>query len=243
MTVLLRTIAVVGLGTGCLLPAVGQPASQIKDRLQVSNTEHFDLPPGGTLRLVNSTGEVTIEGWDQPGVEMTTLKWIKDPATGSDQGSRELAQVKIASDRKGSELDITTQFPHSRLLPPSFPIGGSTDVGLDYHIKVPRDTKVIVQHYIGEVNIEGVTSDVQAAARQGTIVLHLPENGQYTIAAKSDVGNVVSDFPGTSKRWRVFGKELTQASAAPHKLDLRDRYGDIIILTTDAPKSAALLNR
>src|SRR5580704_17744521 len=45
----------------------------------VTKTERFDFPAGGTLRLKNSIGELTVEGWDQPGIEITTIKSPRKP--------------------------------------------------------------------------------------------------------------------------------------------------------------------
>jgi hypothetical protein len=217
----------------CLVLANDEP----KQRVQVAKTEHVDLPAAGTVRLKNSTGELTVEGWDQPGVEITTVKSTKAEYASAERekASHELDRVRIAMKRNSDELVIATEFPKSRIWPPSHPLGGATDFDLDYHIRVPRDTKLAVEHYAGEVYFDGITGDIHATALQGAIILHLPEEGQYTIDAKSNLGNVISDFPGSTKRRLWFGHEFVQSSAAPHKLYLRDKFGDIIILKIRKP--------
>lgn len=217
----------------CLALAAAEP----KERVQVAKTERADLPAGGTLRLKNSTGELTIEAWDQPGVEITTTKSSKAeyaPAE-REKASHELDRVKISNELKGNELVITTEFPKSKIWPPSHPLGGATAFDLDYHIKVPASTKVIVEHYVGEMHFDGLSGDIHATALQGTIVLHLPEDAKYAIDAKTTMGNVISDYPGDEKRHDWFGREFTQTSSAPHMLYLRDRFGDIILLKTHTP--------
>src|SRR5271154_1980328 len=55
-----------------LLPlAAGDLSTRI---VTVSETKTLDAAPAGTLHLQNSRGEVTIEGWDQPRVEITVIK-------------------------------------------------------------------------------------------------------------------------------------------------------------------------
>ncbi|MGA2741369.1 MAG: hypothetical protein ABSG65_28525 [Bryobacteraceae bacterium] len=66
----IQILAVLGFGTGCLLLAADEP----KQKVPVSGTQRMDLPPDGTLRLTKSTGLLTVEAWDRPDVEITTIK-------------------------------------------------------------------------------------------------------------------------------------------------------------------------
>src|ERR1700729_128256 len=72
-------LGAIGVGTLCLLHAADAPRpGQYKQSLQVvSKTQHLDFPAGGTLRFINSVGVLTVEAWDQPGVEITTTKSTK----------------------------------------------------------------------------------------------------------------------------------------------------------------------
>jgi len=229
----IRILMVFGFGTGCLLVA----ADESKQRVQVTNTQHMDLPAGGTVRLKNSTGDLTVEGWDQLAVEITTVKSTKAEYASAERekASHGLDRVQVTAQRQGDELVITTDFPRHEGFLPSSPLGAHFD--LDCRIKVPRNARLIVDHDVGEVLFDDVTGDIHATALQGGITLHLPEVGQYAIDAKSDFGIVFSDFPGSAKRrWWAVGHQFTQTSQAPHRLYLREGYGDIIILKTRAPK-------
>ena len=44
------------------------PAQQ---NIAIAKTESMDFPAGGVLHLRHSLGEVFVEGWDQPGIEIT----------------------------------------------------------------------------------------------------------------------------------------------------------------------------
>jgi hypothetical protein len=77
---------------------------------------------------------------------------------------------------------------------------------------------------------------------QGEILLHLPEEEKYSIHAKSDFGNVNSDFSpdfygGKRTGWFLGHRGIDNNSAAPHKLDLKVGFGDIVILKIRVPKS------
>jgi Putative adhesin len=216
------------LGVSCLLLA----DEQSRQKVQVTNTQHLDLPPSGTVTFKNSTGELTIEGWDQPGVEITTVKSTKAAYSSAERekGSRELEKVQVAAERHGDEVVITTTSPHH-----GFPV--PTDVDLDYRVKVPRAARLVVKHGAGEVHFDDVTGDIHATASKGAITLHVPAGDQYAIDAKSRIGSVTSDFPGSMERRWLVGHQFVQTSQAPHKLYLRTGFGDVIILKIQKPEA------
>jgi len=227
-----RTLTLI-FAIGCFLPA----NDAVPQRIQITKTEHADLPAGAALLLKNSTGELTIEGWDQPGVEITTIKSTKlaYPATGAerDKASHMLDEVKVSEATEGGQLVIRTDFPrHRRFLPR--PSVGARDFDLEYLIKVPRDAQITVDHDAGEVHFDGLSGDIHATTNQGTITLRLPRSAGYSIDARSRIGDVTSDLPGTTTR-KHFGHNFTETSQSPHKLFLRNGYGDIIILRMRIP--------
>jgi DUF4097 and DUF4098 domain-containing protein YvlB len=109
---------------------------------------------------------------------------------------------------------------------------------MEYRIKAPSAARLIVTHDVGEVNVHNLTGNIDVTLLQGEIMLHLPEDGKYAINAKSDYGNVRSDFPGEEKRRRWFPpghRFLNEGSGSDHTLNLKVGYGDIIILKTRVP--------
>jgi hypothetical protein len=130
--------------------------------------------------LANSIGVVTVEGWDQPAVEITTIKSTKKEydSREREKAPHELDTVRIATERHGDELVITTDFPRHRGLPPPSPLGGGTSFNLEYAIKAPRSARLIVDHDVGEVNVDNILGDIPITALQRQITLHLPEERQ-----------------------------------------------------------------
>ena len=227
-----------GIATCCFLRG-----DEPKQKVQVRNTEHMDFTPSGLLTLKNSTGELIVEGWDQPGIEITTIKSTKEAYSSSERekAARELDQVHVKTERHGDELVITTDFPRHRLFPPPTKWGSAVDFDLEYEIKVPRNARLTVNHNIGEVHVDDLMGDIHATARQGEITLHLADSRQYAVDAKSDIGDVISDFPGNEKRkpWPVGHQLLESPANAAQRLFLRTGFGDIILLKIQNPAAPA----
>ena len=175
-------------------------------------TERTGFPPGGTLRMDHAIGEVTIEGWDQPEIEITT---VKPP------------QVRIDTGRKGDEVVVST---HTKR---------QGTAGVEYRIHLPRNARLTIEHGgRGQVNILDIAGEMQIRSTQGVILLNLPEGRQYSIDAKSTIGGIVSDFNGEVKFLPPVGHELiAEGPAGAQRLHLRDRYGDILILKKQVPET------
>lgn len=219
----MRRLVAIALGASSLLLA----ADEAKQPAQVVSTERMDFASGGTLRLKNSTGELTLEGWDQPGVEITTIKTTKAAydSKGRERAAGRLARIRIAAQRHGDELTIATDFPEHFL--PTRIYRGATSFDLEYRIKAPRNARLAIDHDMGEVHIDGIAGEIHATDHMGLITVRLPEDGKYAIDAKSKLGAVDSDFAGHE--------------AGSQKLYLRMGYGDIIVLKAHKPRYPAPL--
>jgi hypothetical protein len=230
----MKRILMVLFAGSCLVFAQ-EAASQAQDaasqKILVTHTERADFPAGGLLQFNNSIGELSVEGWDRPDVEITTIKSTKDvyPAGDREKMIAELDKVKISLEHQGEGLTITTDVPRHHA-------GPAVRFDVEYRIKAPMNARLTVDHGAGEVHVDNLTSDVHVTVRNGEITLHLPQENQYGIDAKSKLGAVISDFPGHEKRlrWR-FGQTFIQETKGAHVLYLRVGFGDIVILKYRKP--------
>ncbi len=207
-----------------------------KQKAIVTDTEHFDLPSGVALRLNNSIGQLTVTAWDEPGVEITTIKSSKvelDPKE-REKALQVLGRIKITGARHGDELVVQSEYPKHPYL--ARPFTGLTSFDLEYQIKAPRNSRMIISHDIGQVFIDGMTGDIRATNHMGDVELHLPQDGQYDIDARVKFGAVNSDFPGHAQRRHWLGHEFVHSgSPSPGKLYLRVGVGDIVVLRIRTP--------
>lgn len=230
-------LALLSLSAACLL--LGSDYG--KEYVTISNTQKLDFPAGGTLRLEHSTGEVTIEASDDPGFEMTTTAQSLEGYLPADREKekQQLEGIKITAKRDGNDVVVTTDYPRHRAFPWIEPLTVVTNYYLNYKIRVPRNTKLVIHHDDGEVNIDEISGNVDATARQGLIELRvIAENMPPMIDAKSFTGTVNSDFDGKETGQKLhFGHTFTEgAGSAPQKLNLKIGYGDIVILKAHEPK-------
>jgi hypothetical protein len=229
---MIRKLILLGLGLAGLLTSQEEAPAKV----EISKTQTMPFPAGGLLRMDQAAGDITIEAWDRPQLELTTVRSTAEeyPESERDRITEELERITVTAASHGGELAVTTVFPRtfwSKVL-----LRGSK-FEIAYHINVPANARLSIDEGSGNVFIDRVRGDIQATAFQGLLQLKLPDQTEYAIDARSKLGSVVSDFPGKEHKagW-FFGQALAdQPSAKAQKLFLRIGYGDIIILKTAEP--------
>jgi hypothetical protein len=221
------------LGTIHPLPAAeGVYEIGPKQSFEVTNTERVPFAPGGTIRLHNSYGYLTVEGWDEPEVEIAVIKSTDSFHEPSQQERAEqpFAQVRVVTERRSDkELAISTILPgRNRFLPKA-----RRGVTVEYRIHVPRDSRLVVHHDNGYVWVSDMTGDLDVRSHTGDMIVMLPDPGLYSIDARTRMGSVSSDFTGKSlNRLSQFlvGTHFDYASQTPkRRIYLRMGRGSIEI--------------
>jgi hypothetical protein len=166
----------------------------LREPVSVTNTEVVHFAPGGVVRVTELMGNLLVEGWDRPEVEITSTK--------SAQGKQAAERLKdlhvVAEPRSATELAISVAR--------STRSHWSSSVSLELRIRVPSDSHLVIRHGRGMVSVSHVTGELEAVSRSGDIILMLPGPGPYAIDAKSKFGSVSSDFASgqTNSARRIF---------------------------------------
>jgi hypothetical protein len=211
----------------CLPLAARAPKAYVP----VVTDDHVDFAPGGAIGMTGSLGQLNIESWDGPGVQITVTRSTFRTNTPKDleRAKGQLAAYKVTAEKKGAaELSIRTDAPRygffARLL------HLTPDVQVDYRVRVPRDTKLTLRHGKGDIVVRDVTGDINATVRKGDIVLQLPPAGPYAFDAKCGFGGIYSDFEGTDRVAHGFSERFeANGSGAARKVYLRVGIGGITI--------------
>ncbi len=203
----MRAICVLIVAAASILPALVQ--ANTREPATLSSTQTFSFDPQGLIQLEQSYGDVEIQGWDRPEVEITTIR-TKQQKT----DNISITAVKDGEDR----LKITTQFPSHK-----------SDADLKYVIKAPAQARLVVHHDMGDVKVTNFTSDIEVTNRIGEIGLSLADPASYSVDARARIGDVSSDI-GCSEGSNLFGQQLHTVGANLHRqLLLRIGIGDISI--------------
>jgi hypothetical protein len=209
--------------TAAALLSAGEPPA----RQHNTSTQRLDMAANGILRVDGSFGELSVEGWDRPDVEVTILRTAPTEA--------ELNLVQITAQRSKEDAVITTTIPKVRF--PKRLVKNTLPVDLEYRIKAPRGARIVIGHLYGEVHLTNLTGELHVTDKHGQITVYLAADAGYAIDAFTKLGAVDSDFPGeerprTMKLGHTF---LREAPADKPKLYLRVGYGDITILRESKP--------
>ncbi len=218
---------------------------------QSTTTERVNFAAGGLIHIKGSYGDLNVEAWDRPEIEVTVIKSLPYgyKLKQLDQATARLDGIHIVTERNTpAEATITTELParHAAWIPP-FTRHTSGGVMVEYEIHVPRDSRLAIHHGTGSVSVSGVSGDIDARAGRGDILLWLPP-GAYALDARVKFGVVSSDLTGSAHNKYLIGESFTQANPAPaHRLYLRMGFGGITLKEiqpeSQAPGVAPILAR
>jgi hypothetical protein len=205
-------------------------ADGTRKQVQVTSTQKITFAPGGTVHVNDSYGYLTVEGWDQPEVEITVIKSTDDEyAPGQkQQAERRLAGLRIDADRR-SETELVISTPRK----------GRRGVNVEYLIHAPREARLVIHHDGVYVLVDNMSGEIEATNHKGDIVLMLPNSSSYSIDARSKIGTVSSDFEGEARRRHFVGERYAFSGPPPsRRIYVRVGFGGITIKEiTSAPES------
>jgi hypothetical protein len=231
---------------GTTLPSFGAdgvPEKGLKQSFEETKTERVNFPPGGVIRIDDSYGYLTVEGWDEPGVEITVAK-TTDRFFEPEQkvkAERPFDEIRVVAERRSDkELAISTSLPArhnlvSSILPSkriivTMPVHSKRGITVEYTVHVPRDSRLVVHHDNGYVWVSDVTGDIEVDSHTGDMIVMLPDPGPYSIDARTRFGSVSSDFTSKANRSFMVGSRFVYTGqASSRRVHLRMGRGSITI--------------
>jgi len=226
------------------LPAADGPVEKgPKQSFEVTTRERVNFQPGGAIHLENSYGYLTVEGWDEPEVEMIVTKstdHFLEPEQ-KEKAEKAFEQIRVTSERRSDkELAISTALPDRHGFPYSilpsrqivFTMPKKTTLGVtvDCTVHVPRDSQLVVHQDHGYVWVSDVAGDIEVDSHTGDMIVLLPDPGPYSIDARTRLGSVSSDFAGSGHKQFLVGTQFVHAGQTPsRRIYLRMGRGSITI--------------
>ena len=240
-----KRAAVFFVTTLSLLAADGVEMKVPKQSFEVIRTERLTFLPGGTIQLENSYGYLTVEGWDEPEVEVTVAK-STDHFFQPDQkaeADRRFEEIHVATERRtDKEVMISTTLPMrhnifssvlpSRRIVVTMPVRSKRGVTVEYTVHVPRESRLIIHQDNGYVWVSDVTGDIEVHSHTGDMIVMLPDLGPYSIDARTGLGRVSSDLAGKARHPFLAGAHFAYPSpSSSRRIFLRMGRGSITIKT------------
>ena len=134
--------------------------------VEVTSTERVSFASGGLIRLIDSYGYLTVDGWDRPDVEITVTKSTESyfAPNQRERAMRILEQLRIVPERRSdTELVIATiHAPPAGSLIDAVAALRKSGVTTEYQIHVPRASRLEIHHGGGYVFVADVTGDIEA---------------------------------------------------------------------------------
>jgi hypothetical protein len=238
---MIHKLAAVLFGVSAM--GMASPADGPRQSFEVTSTERVNFPPGGTIHLDDSFGYLTVEGWDEPEVEIIVTKSTDrflEPEE-KQKAANAFEKIRVVTERRSDkELTISTTLPARHGFPSSILPSGriiltmpkktTCGVTVEYTVHVPRDSRLIVHHDHGYVWVSDVTGDIEVDSHTGDMIVTLPDPGSYAIDARTRMGSVSSDFTGSGHKQFLVGTQFVHISqAGSRRIYLRMGRGSITL--------------
>jgi DUF4097 and DUF4098 domain-containing protein YvlB len=222
------------IAASCAFLALSACSGTFGDRVREQFQRTVTTGPSPLVRVDNVAGEVWVQGWTKPVVDVNATKYGYDV--------QELRNISIDVRPEEGGLTIATTYS-----------GGTQHGGVRYVISVPTDASVRINNVAGKVELAGVlgnvTIETQAgaisanvgkvagertvdmSATTGAITLTIAPESSATVDASSTVGNFTSDVPGVSQtRENVIGARGTGTiGSGSARITLRTTTGAIAL--------------
>ncbi len=131
--------------TGLVAGAPDDPAARITRRLP--------FPPGGRILIDTTNGDIEIEGWSQPAVDLDVRK------VGESSDDRTLVPIDVQS--TADELRVSSVFP---------PFAPHLRAAVHYRLRVPADVDLkLLKTRKGRVSVEGVSGRAVVQTEEGPV--------------------------------------------------------------------------
>src|SRR5712692_1075124 len=134
------------------------------DEFSRSSRYSVRLFSNGTLILETRVGDIHIEGWDKPRVEIEAEKVVRAQSEEKARPLYDRVQVDIRGADK--EVLVRTLYPPRR---PWRPFRGESKLVVNFRIMMPYDANLMVQCVDGDVRVRRVTGRERLRINYGDV--------------------------------------------------------------------------
>jgi hypothetical protein len=183
---------------------------------EFSQTSHYAVRmfSVGTLTLDARTGDIVIEGWDEPRLEVEAEKVVRAPSEAKAKTFYD--HVRIDLEGQDKAVRLRTIYPSRKLWRP---FRGESKLSVNLRIKMPAEANVKLHCVDGDVRIRGITGHEVLLVNYGDVEIDVPDVYYLrSLDAHAWLGYVQTDLHSTGDQdsaglhprlsfWNSFGNQ------------------------------------
>ncbi|HXX21555.1 MAG TPA: hypothetical protein VEO19_00230 [Terriglobia bacterium] len=149
----------------------------------------------GLLTIDTRVGDIHIEGWDEPRLEIEAEKVVR--ARSSEAANPLYEQLAVVLEGKDKHVQLRTLYPPRKVWRP---FRGEAHLSVNYHIKMPFDANLALKCVDGDVWIRGVVGKQVVLVNYGDVEIDVPSLDHLrSLRAHAWLGYVQSDLHGEDR--------------------------------------------
>lgn len=159
--------------------------------------KEIDFISGGKISIENTNGKINVASWSRDDVSVFAEIQVK---SGDRRRAQEIMdRVKIIVDRSGERLRIKADYPRNSAGGFfSWLFGKGVSVKVDFEVRVPDESDLLVESVNGKVDITSVEGDCEISTTNGSVTA---EEMNGNINAHTTNGSIkihLAALPGNS---------------------------------------------
>jgi len=161
---------------------------------EFSKTLHYSVRmfSFGTLTIDTRMGDIYVDGWDEPRLEIEAEKVVE--AKDEKRAQPLYDQVQVVLSGKDKQVLLRTLYPARRLWRP---FRDESKLSVNFRIHMPFDANVTLKCVDGDVRVSGLIGKQQINVNYGDVEIDVPSVYRLrSLNARSILGYVQSDLHG-----------------------------------------------
>ena len=181
----------------------------------------------GTLVIDARVGDIQVEGWDEPRLEIEAEKVVQ--AKDAQKAQALYDRVQVALEGKDKQVRLRTLYPPRRLWRP---FRGESKLSVNFRIHMPYDANLGLKCVDGDVRVSGLVGKQEIHVNYGDVEINVPSIYRLrSLNARSFLGYVQSDLHGEDSAG--FGRKIVfWNSDGNQDISVRVRMGGVYVYSS-----------
>ncbi len=208
----------------CMLLLLRCPVSLRADEFSKTFHDSVRMFSFGTLVIDARVGDIQVEGWDEPRLEVEAEKVVQ--AKDAQKAQSLYDRVQVALEGKDKQVTLRTLYPPRRLWRP---FRGESKLSVNFRIHMPYDANLVLKCVDGDVRVNGLAGRQEIHVNYGDVEINVPSIYRLrSLNARSFLGYVQSDLHGEDSAG--FGRKIVfWNSDGNQDISVRVRMGGVYV--------------